>query len=296
VRWAFLLVCGCGRIAFDPLSGSGTGPGDAGDAAADSVDALACVWSPWSAPQLLPQLMSNVNDWEPAVSPDGSLLVYGQSNTTTGTLEAATWQGTMWSAPATIPVLDTSTFERGPEWNATGTRFYFSSDRTGQTDLYQSDYSGGTFSPPVLVPGLTAVRAESPTLSTDEREMFYTSVGGLNLAYIGRATRASTTDPWTDLGAVPDLAVSTQTGWPSLSADGNTIYFEDDATGGSIYIATRSAPGAPFVSPTPVAELNTAGHNGDPDLSLDGKTMLFASTRAGGASQYDLYVSTRSCN
>jgi Tol biopolymer transport system component len=281
---ALLVVWGCGRIGFDVMSANDASGGDA----------TPCTWSAWSAARQITELQSAKNDWDPSLSPDGKTLVYSEADTASGTLLISTLQGTTWGPPATIPALDTATFDFGPAWSADFAHLYFCSTRSGLAHLWVSSYSGGTFGAPIQVPGLGVVAESAATLSADELEMFYTEEYGptYSMAAIRRATRASTADPWTDLGRVPELNVSSEFGWPSLSNDGLELYFED-SIGKSIDIATRPAVGATFSTPV-VVDLGT-GPNNDPEISRDGTTMIFASSRA-GSMLYDLYVATRTCN
>jgi hypothetical protein len=289
VRWLFLMACGCGRIGFNAVPAvllADAEPADTRDAA--------CTWSSWSAPQRIVELSSVDDDWEPALSPDGMQIVYVRSNATSATLETSLLFGTTWSAPIAIASLDTVQYDYGPAWNAAGSRLYFVSDRA-TTALYTSAVTGSAFAAPAQVMGLAGIVPAGPTLSTDELEMFYTVNPSAGVSHVARATRTTTSDVWADQGTVSELSVSAGIGWPSLSADGLTIYLEDDAGAFGIYSATRPAVGATFSTPTLVTELDTAGRNGDPEISRDGTTMIFSSNRAPSAG-YDLFVSTRTCN
>lgn len=282
---AALVACGCGRIGFDVSAGSdGAGGGDG-----------ATPVGTWSTPQPVPGLSSTRQDWAPGLSFDGKILVLGSTRDTGvwSQLYVATLSGTTWSTPVAIASLASTVIDSDPAWNATGTTLYFASNRVTDCRLYTSAYDG-SFAPPVIVPGFESETAEGPTLSTDELELFY----GFATPYeVHRATRASTTAAWTLDGPVTELNDATsRSGWPSLSQDGLTLYFESDRTGrAQIYRASRSLVGGPFSAPELVPELDDGGlsNNGDPDLSFDGKTMLFASDR-GGLGLYDIYMSTLS--
>jgi Tol biopolymer transport system component len=293
VRLAILLLCACGRIDFGVQGGVGNDSRPSDGESSDAIAACAS-WSSWSAPQRNVELASVDNDWETALTADGQTLVYTRQSTTRADLYLSTRQGAAWSTPAAIAGLIPGN-EFGAAWNLAGTRLYFAS--FGPTrQLYVSNYAQGVFDQAVLVAGLESTASiTSPTLSTDELEMFYTQDVNVSAADIGRAVRSSTADAWTDLGPVPELNTSAVVGWPSLSADGLSIYIENDVPDGEIYVATRAAIGAPFGAAVPVTEIDAIPTNGDPEISRDGTTLIFDSDRAGGAGLNDVYTVTRTC-
>jgi Tol biopolymer transport system component len=278
--WLVLLV-GCGRVGFDGVSALGA------DAAGGGVT--------WSAPQPIPGVSSAKVDWAPAISADSQLLVLSSDRGgNNDDLYLATWTGNSWTTPVSIAALDTPSTETDPDWSSDGTLLYFSSDRGGMDHLYQSAYSGGAFAAPTLVPGLESVLAIGEIVSRDGLEMFFTDVSS-GSADISRATRASVSDPWTVLGSVDELDSSNADGWPTLSADGLTMYLESDRSGKEqIYIATRPSIGAAFSTPALVASLADPNNDyGDPDLSSDGNTMYFSSNRSPTLGFFDLFESVR---
>src|SRR5262245_3201232 len=145
MRLAWLLACGCGRIAFDPLPSDGR----VGDAT--------CTWSPWSTPRLITELQSPVDELDPALSPDGQTLVFVRVPAG-ATLELSALAGTTWGPPSTIPALDALGANYGAAWSADGRHLYFTSDRTGVIRLYVSQVDAGAFGPPAQVAGLGLVQ------------------------------------------------------------------------------------------------------------------------------------------
>src|SRR5690606_2391888 len=108
------VVAGCGRIAFDARSADG-GPDDGSGEPADAP----CALGPWSTPVLIPALSSGADDHEPALHPDGSLLVYMQGMQGTVRLWAATHAGGTFGTP--FPLVDLQeTDELGPAWSPAG--------------------------------------------------------------------------------------------------------------------------------------------------------------------------------
>jgi len=83
---------------------------------------------------------------------------------------------------------------------------------------------------------------------------------------------------------------------PAFSADGKTVYFSSDRTGGSggddIYRVAVTARG--FGAPQNIGPgVNSAGNEWAPMLSADGATLLFSSNGRGGAGRMDLFTARR---
>jgi hypothetical protein len=125
--------------------------------------------------------------------------------------------------------------------------------------------------------------------------MFYTVIT-MTSGSMWRTTRATPTSPWHTPAAVPELS-GIDAGWPTLSADGKTMYFEGATTGPKqLFVVTRAAVGAPFGTPVLFSDIADPSVNeGDPFLSYDGQTFMFSSGRGGPANGTDLYISTRTC-
>jgi Tol biopolymer transport system component len=281
VRFAVVVsLAGCGRIGF--------GFGAADDASTPTT------WSPFSPPQLVGMLsVDNVN-WEPALSPDASLLAFNAQSITRGggTLYLSRLQAGAWTTPAAIA----TSCDTGPAWAANATRFYCSGSIGTGDRLYVASFDGTTFGAPALVAGLENVDAASPTIAADELELFYTRLAPpFTVVGTGRATRATASDPWTDHGMVMELAtVPGVSAWPSLSRDGSTIFVEtDQATTSQIYSATRASRGTPFGPLVPTSEVDAVGNNGDPELSSDGTTLYFSSDRRVDSNHWDIYFAVR---
>ena len=125
-----------------------------------------------------------------------------------------------------------------------GRLLYFSSTRTGSGDIYVSHFDDGSFQLATQVPGLNTDAVEGqPNVRKDGREIFFFSNRlGAQGNDIYSATRNSTGDPWSEpvnLGSAVNSAASETR--PSLSWDGETLYFGSTRTGaGDIYVTTRS--------------------------------------------------------
>ncbi len=286
MRWGLALVtlCGCGRIGFAPFDDADRG--DVGDAPC----------STWSVPVPIPELSSTgAGDAEPAVSPDGSMIVF-TSDRIGGIdrLFKATRQGPGWSTPTVIGELDSGGMDSGPAWNASGDRLYFASYRAGPLGLYVTSFSGGVFGTPTIVPGLESLsESRGPTVRSDELEMFFSS--RLPPGHIERATRSSPATSWQPQGNVPELVSTSDDGFPGVTSNGLELYFESSkAPGFHIARTVRPTLDAPFGAAVFVPELAGDFSDGDPQTSFDGTEMVFSSDRA-SAGDFNLYVATRVC-
>ena len=293
LRGCILVIAGCGRIYFDPLGVRDANNGDGGTGA----DAQQ-ICGPWSPPTEVSTLTSPIADWEPALHPGGDLLVYSRFDK----LYSATRSGSTFTNPAQIAVLTTSPqYDFGPAWSPAGDQLFFVSDRiSGNVHrLWVSDFDGSTFQTPVQVSELANTTVIAPALSGDGLELYFSTIlGGSTIA---RAERATLSSPWVVTGVENQLRTpGGLVGWPALSPDSLTLYFEglDAAMNPRIYQATRTSTAERFGTPSLVAELvpQTAGDElGDPDISRDGTTLLLAIKRAASTTDFDIYASTRTC-
>ena len=163
----------------------------------------------------------------------------------------------------------------------------------------------GVADPPLKVTGLgpvvnTVDDDHSAVLSADGSTLVFSSdrpggAGGIDL-YL--ATRAHRSDPF---GAAVNLGgVNTEHDevGPELSADGLTLYFGSDRTGGSggmdLYRATRPTTADSFGAVANLGpSVNTAENENNPSLSADGLVLLLNSNRRGGWGSQDIYMATR---
>lgn len=279
-----MLVMSCGRIAFEPLSTT------AGDAPPD--DAQACtMFGPWSPPVRLASVSTIDDDWEPAQHPDGSRLVFARRFMG---IFIADRSGTTVGAP--VPVSTVSGNAEGPAWSPAGDQLYFTLDPsgTGASRLWVADYVGNVVQAPREVVELADEPLLAPAISVDGLELYYSTP--FTNYRIRRATRASLSSPWVVQGEESQLQIAGEggIGWPSISGDGLTLYYEyieNDQP--QIYAATRASTAQRFENPTPVTLGNLFG--ADPDISHDGATLFFSGFADGSTTGYDLYVTTRTC-
>lgn len=272
-----MLLGGCGRIGFAPVE---LVQGDAAQACAS--------FGPWSAPVQITALTSPATDWSPALSPDGTLLLFETlRENDMADIYGAVRSGIEVADPQPVAKLTSGAIEESPAWSADGTEVYF--DRfTTDYELMVATYDGASFGTPRSI----ELFGSGATISSTGLEMFFNTMPFPQ--DLRRATRASTTSAWMIADTLESLNTAGLDGYPSLSADGLTLYFESDRSGITrIWQATRPAIGGDFGDPQVVAEFAESGvEYGDPDVSADGLTMQLATTATG---DFEIYVATRAC-
>lgn len=173
-------------------------------------------------------------------------------------------------APTPFDAVNSDADDLSVRFSADGSRAYFSSNRAGlDFDIYVASKAGG-YADGVRLAGVNSTPwfQSEPSVSADEREIFFTSLDPLGdagqAAHVWRASRAQ---PILDFSGRSAIALGgTTTGSPFLAADGNTLFFSDFA---NIKSATRIS-GAQFGAPTVELQGGTA-----PVLSADALTMYF---------------------
>ncbi len=177
-----------------------------------------------------------------------------------------------------------------------------------------NDFKQGTPLPP---PFNVGDNYGGVSLSVDNREMFVTVCKPISSSYKNcdiyvtkyeRSTDESgqVSFQWSGLENLGP-AVNTESGWeaqPTLSADGNTLYFATirenttpDEEGNptiDIYYSERSADDT-WKTAKPVGNgINTKGNDKSPFLHADSRTLYFSSNGHLGAGGYDIFFSKQS--
>jgi flagellar motor protein MotB len=169
-----------------------------------------------------------------------------------------------------------------------------------QEDFFVSDFRDGKWSKPenLGTPPNTPDNEGAQTISADAVRMFFTACnrsdgkGGCDIYYSEKRNGL-----WTrprNLGEpVNTSAKETQ---PSISADGRTLYFVSNRSGGKggqdIWMSTLDGKGR-WDKPVNLEKINTSDDESSPFIHLDGRTLYFASDGWPGMGQYDLFVARK---
>lgn len=229
-----------------------------------------------------------------------------------GSAQAAAPQGKFVNPVSLGPGVNTESIEWGPVVSADGLTLHYFSDRElgfGGNDIYSSTRASTAdlFGTPInLGPSInTANNDRMGSISTDGLTLYFSSdrSGGVGDQDLYQATRASTADPFgnvthfnTGLNTISDDSGS------RISADGLTLYFHSERTGGQgsfdLYMTKRDTTDDPFGPPDPLDQVNSIYAEIRPTISADGLTLLFSDNvdspnRPGGQGDMDIWVTTR---
>ena len=210
-----------------------------------------------------------------------------------------------------VDVFNTTSVDYAPSISADGKSMIVESNRTGKYKLYESKKSGDSWGELVSLEvinnfGDSTDLIGGPSLSFDGNTLFFFASfreGGLGSEDIWFSERVG--NEW---GEPKNLGYPINSdqyeGFPSISADGNTLYFVRQNFQGpqdkdlaklwinkacySIYSSERDPDGnwsEPELMPYPINQDCEKA----PRIMADNKTLIFASNRLGGLGEYDLY-------
>lgn len=153
------------------------------------------------------------------------------------------------------------------------------------------------FGTPVALPALNSGTDDfAASLSADELTVYFSSTraGGLGLADIYTATRASRTAGFGAPALVAGVTTAEYDGRPIVTANGLAMYVEYRLNANAsvdIVRSTRPTITAAFPTPTTIVGINTASNELTPFITPDNSALYFASNR-GTAGDNELYVAT----
>ncbi len=288
------LLVGCGRIGF------GIAGGTASDAVGEAMpDAAPCTFGPWGIPARIPELSSTFGDYGGEITRDGLSFYFRSDRTGAGDLfyghridRASTF------AVSAIPELDSAQDDVDISPSHDELEVYFTSARTGADCLFRAartsasqPFTGiqrlGTF--------CSALPAAGPFLTDDGLTLYYNLENGSPEGTIYVTTRTATTAAFAAGAPIPELVDGIDKGYPALTSDGLTMYFESGSTH-HISQTTRASLADPWGPTMPVPNINSPS-NIDEDVSItgDGLELFFSSGRPGGVGADDVYHALRSC-
>lgn len=173
---------------------------------------------------------------------------------------------------------------------------------TGQSfsDIFETRLDKkGKWSTPVPVDFLNSEFEDgTPSFSSDYSEVWFTRCEAGKRESKGCVIMYSTREGtrWSDPVKVELLADSLVAAHPSISADGQTLYFVSDMPGGTggkdIYRTTRTSPGSEWSRPENLgSDINTRGNELFPFIRENG-TLYFASDGHIGMGGLDIFKAT----
>jgi Tol biopolymer transport system component len=286
VRILLVVAAGCGRVGFDAPPTDAPG----------NPDARACAgFGPWSTPVALPELDSPTgNEYGPAIASDGLALYFDSDRLNSQDIYVATRTSRTdaFGASVPVPALATSASE---EIDPTITG--------DELDIYFWDFDStcieharrGSISDPFAAPTIVFCMVAGPFVTRDGLTLYYNSA--LDAASEGDlyvTTRASRDVEFAPGTIIAELALGGGRGYPSVTDDGLSMYFEQN-TGSSLDLMEthRTSMTSSWETPVAVDAVNSPAEDGDPGISADGTELFFESARGSGLA--DLYHATREC-
>jgi len=286
----------------------------------ESASSARCAFGPGQ--DLGPLVNSTVFDGSPTVSADETELFFtsarqGQQDLFSST---RTSKDAEWSTPVNLgaPINDPTGDDFSLRLSSDGKALYFASTRSGgfgKADMYVATRVSRQH------PWGPATNL-GPRLNTDAFEAFPTPSADGMMLYFNRSTTFDSQDS--------DIWVTSRAGaegqWsapqrasarlnseraefsPSLSAEGDTLYFASERSGSiEVWVSTRKNPSQDWGAPTGLgADVNVpGGMTLAPFISHDGRSLYFMSARPGASgaactpmtcfTRVDLFVASLNC-
>ena len=298
---AAAFVPGCSSIGdgnCDDCAASDGAPGGGDGGSAGEPDA-AVPLGPFSEPGLIAALSDPAAlDADPTMPDDARELYF--VSTRTGSAGVDIWVSRRdsvdddWGPPDPVPELNSADADQDPEISADGLTLYLTSNRAvagakGGFDLFISrrDSRDEDWSMPELVPELNSADSDMAAVTNQEGTamVFHRSIAGALDLYVSE--RESPDDDWDMPIRLTGIDTDeSQEADPWLSADGRTLYFNSNRTGGSgdsdIYRTTRlSTATVLFAVPDELTEVNTEFHEANVALAQGGRYLVMSSARSG---------------
>jgi Tol biopolymer transport system component len=286
VRILTLALVGCGRIGFDA---------SASDARVDTTaDAHVCAgFGPWSTPSPLTELDGPVtNEYGPSIAADGLTLYFDSDRMGSADIYIAKRPSATepFGAPARVDALATGDYEGDSTITTDDLDIYFYDADTECLKHANRASPSSMFTTPTTLLCTYA----GPFVMPDGLTLYYNSrLDGVAEGELYVSTRASRLIEFGPGTRIAELATGGGRGFPSLSGDGLSMYFEQEAGALDLMETHRASPASPWDPPVPISALNSPDEDGDADISADGTEMFFESRR--GTTQADLYHATRAC-
>ena len=188
-----------------------------------------------------------------------------------------------------------SSSEYLPTLRADGLELVFTKRIKGQEDFYVSEYIDGEWSEAEAIEELNSAQNEgAQSLSADGKTLVFTmcnrpnSYGSCDL-FISRKQQ----DVWMKAENIgPDINTKHWESEPSLSADGNRLYFSSDRPGGKGFkdIWYSDFVNGQWSLPINFEHINTSDIEGSPFIHQDGISLYFMSRGHPGMGEEDLFM------
>ena len=199
--------------------------------------------------------------------------------------------------------------EYAPSISADGKTMIFEASDGPSYKLYESRYNNGKWSSPEPLTNINSFGDSTdliagPSISFDGNTLYFSGSIGMGSSqdiYVSHKTIDGWSTPQ-NVGA--PINTNDYEGFPSISADGSTLYFVGTNHEGpqdkdlrklqqacySIYRSVKTEDGSWGIPEKLPAPINQECEKA-PKIMADGKTLIFSSNRLGGKGSYDMYQS-----
>lgn len=310
MRPALLFVfAACGRVGFSLPDGGHDGVTNPDDAL---VAPRCTTWSAWSAPALVPELNTALDEFGPSMTSDGLLACFTSDRPGgVGNFDVYCSERTSRTDPfgpamnAGLP--NTTNNERNVALSADGLELLVTSvrgDSVGGRDIYRATRSTRTdaFGLAAHVAELATIHDDEPAaLSADGQRLYLSRTVDPDQAELIVASRPSPGAPFDTFLELDEINSGANDDQPVPSSDELEIVWGSTRTpsagGRDLFRATRSDRNAAFGAPVRILELSSALDELPGTVSADGSEIYFnfdMELSIGGA-QSDVWRATRTC-
>jgi hypothetical protein len=260
----------CGRLGFSGDSSADAGDDAAKDAAVDAPGP--CPSFVWKAERVLSELkLSSDTVWSYAWGHGDQQIVFEVQTSTSDLFIASFNESTgRFDTPRALTEINTNNAsESSPTLSEDGLELFYTFNVAGGTNSIRR----ATRPSPTAMFGPSAFVTDGigPDLGRGDLDLVYETGNKIMIRSRGSLS-ANTFGPESPL-----LSINSGGGWPSLSGDGNELYYQ---TGEGLppFMTRRRNREAPFEQPW-AAPTYEAG--ADPDISSDGQRLLYVTFQTG---------------
>ena len=265
-----------------------------------------CTWQPFGTPEMVTIAGTQGNRYGPSLAADLKTIYFGTND---NGLEDMFWatrtdRGAVFGTAVALDELNTPAADGTPFLSHDGLTLYFASDRAGGSGsrdimLATRPDTSSPFGAPTWLDSVNRPAFDQqPSLTPDELFMVFTSTrtGGAGDYDLWTAERADRGDAFSTPTNLAELNTSARELGASMSADGLSLYFTSNRSGGrgetDIWIATRNNASSPFRAPENLSVVNSSSDDSGVELSPDGRELFWASNRSG---RREIWRACRDC-
>jgi len=211
----------------------------------------------WSTPKIAP-FSGQWKDHDPAVSPDGSFVVFASNRPVTaggapqgnwGTLWRVDRKGDGWGEPKLLPLtVNFSTRTYAPSITADGSLYFIAPNPANIMHIFRSQYRDGTYEKAVEQQvGDPAAHEKDPGIAPDESFVVFDSNDPVKNDADRLFIAFREGDHWGKAVDLGDAVNADNNPWGAhISADGKTLYYTSDRTVLPSYPRSRAQAEADF--------------------------------------------------